>query len=219
MAIITISRGTFSGGEKLAECLSKKLGYRSISREVIINASSEYGVPEEKLLKAIEQKPSIKERIGIDLDRLHYLSFVQAALCEEAKDDNIIYHGYGGHLLLKGIAHLIKVKVVADMEQRIMFAMERLKFTREEAIAYIHNMDDQRRKWTKFLYNVDWDDPAQYDVVIDLKNMTIPAACEVICTMTKYPKFQITKESKQAMENLLSVCREKHQLHKAMLQK
>lgn len=144
MAIITISRGTFSGGEKLAECLSKKLGYKSISREVIVEAASKYGVSQEKLVKAIEQKPTIKERLAIDLDRFHYLSFIQAALCEEAKNDNIIYHGHAGHLLLKNISHVIKVKVIADMEQRIMFAMERNKFSREEAIVYINKIDDQR---------------------------------------------------------------------------
>ena len=33
MAIITVSRGTYSGGKNLAESLSQKLGYRSLSRE------------------------------------------------------------------------------------------------------------------------------------------------------------------------------------------
>lgn len=36
MAIITISRGTFSGGKALAECLSRTLGYRSIDRDMLI---------------------------------------------------------------------------------------------------------------------------------------------------------------------------------------
>lgn len=220
MAIITISRSTLSdSGKKLAECLSKRLGYRSISREIVIHAASEYGVPEEKLLKAIEQEPSIKERIGIDLDRLHYLSFVQAALCEEAKNDNIIYHGYGGHILLKGIPHVIKVKVITGIEQRVIFAMERIKFTRAEAIAHIHKMDDQRGRLAKSLYGAEWDDPVQYDIIINLKNMTIPNACEVIYAMAKFPEFQATDESKEEMNNLLLASREKQQLHKTMLQK
>jgi FixJ family two-component response regulator len=35
MPIITISRGTFSGGKELAECLARSLGYACISREVL----------------------------------------------------------------------------------------------------------------------------------------------------------------------------------------
>ena len=43
MSIITISRGTFSGGRDLAECLAQKLGYPCISREVIVEAAERYG--------------------------------------------------------------------------------------------------------------------------------------------------------------------------------
>lgn len=203
MAIITISRGTFSGGEKLAECLSKRLGYKSISREVIVQAATKYGVSEEKLIKAIEQKPTLKERLAIDIDRFHYLSFLQASLCEEAKNDNIIYHGHAGHLLLKNVSHVLKVKVIADMEQRIRFAMERNNLSREEAIVYISKVDEQRQKWTKFLYDVDWNDPSLYDIVINLKKITIPSACEIISNMVKFPEFQTTEASKQAMENIV----------------
>ena len=46
MAIITISRGTFSGGLQVAECVAEKLGYRCVSREVLVNAAKQYGVLE-----------------------------------------------------------------------------------------------------------------------------------------------------------------------------
>ena len=35
MSIVTISRGTFSGGKYLAECVAEQLGYECISREVL----------------------------------------------------------------------------------------------------------------------------------------------------------------------------------------
>jgi hypothetical protein len=44
MAVITISRGTFSGGKMLAECLSQTLGYRCIDRDVIVARAAEHGV-------------------------------------------------------------------------------------------------------------------------------------------------------------------------------
>jgi len=36
MSVITISRGTFSGGKAIADCLSRRLGYRCIDRDTII---------------------------------------------------------------------------------------------------------------------------------------------------------------------------------------
>lgn len=207
MAIITISRGTFSGGERIAELLGKRLGYTTVSREIILSAAAEYGVPEKKLDAAIEKEPNLKEYFAWDIDRSRYLSFIQAELCKKAKNDNIIYHGHGGHMLLKGISHVIKVKVIASMEQRISFAMEHNELTREEAIQYIHHIDRQRIKWTKFLYDVHWNASHLYDIVINLKKTTIPTACDMICAMVQADEFRTTEASARAMENLVLASR------------
>ncbi len=66
MAIITISRGTFSGGKRLAACLGATLGYRVISREVLVAAAERYGVREETLVKGIESPPTFWERFSVD---------------------------------------------------------------------------------------------------------------------------------------------------------
>jgi cytidylate kinase len=202
MAIITISRGTFSGGEKLAECLAKKLGYKSISREILVQAAEKYGISENKLITAMEAKPAMKERLSLNIDRFRYLSFIQATLCEAAKNDNIVYYGHAGHLLLKDACPIIKVKVIASMEQRILFAMERNKISREEAIPYIKKMDKYRKQWTKFLYDIDWNDPSLYDIIINLKDTSIQTVCDMIAVMTTAPEFKLTEVSKKALADL-----------------
>jgi hypothetical protein len=40
MSIITISRGTLSGGKMLAECLSRGLGYKCIDRDVLVEKAA-----------------------------------------------------------------------------------------------------------------------------------------------------------------------------------
>ncbi len=202
MAIITISRGTFSGGEKLAECLAKKLEYKSISREILVQAAEKYGISENKLITAMEAKPAMRERLSLNIDRFRYLSFIQATLCEAAKNDNIVYYGHAGHLLLKDACPIIKVKVIASMEQRILFAMERNKISREAAIPYIKKMDKYRKQWTKFLYDIDWNDPSLYDIIINLKDTSIQTACYMIAVMTTAPEFKLTEVSKKALADL-----------------
>ena len=83
MAIIAISRGTFSGGEALARRLAERLGYQCISREVILQAAWGYGVPAEELTAAMEKPPWLWERLFGE--RAAYLTFVRAALCEHAR--------------------------------------------------------------------------------------------------------------------------------------
>ena len=199
MAIITISRGTFSGGQKLAECLSAKLGYESLSREILVEAAEKYGISENELTQAVKSKPAIAERLSLNIDRVRYLSFIQATLCDHMKNDHVVYYGHAGHLLLKDACRVIKVKVIATMEQRIAFAMERNSMDRDEAVLYIKKMDKYRQKWTKFLYGIDWNDPSLYDVVVNLKDTSVETACNMISEMTKSPEFQLTEEAKKAI--------------------
>ena len=49
MAIVTISRGSGSGGLLLAERLAEELDYDVVSREDIIREAATFGAPEEKL--------------------------------------------------------------------------------------------------------------------------------------------------------------------------
>ena len=50
MAIITISRGSLSGGRRLATCVGMNLGYQVISREELVQEGARaYGVMEQNL--------------------------------------------------------------------------------------------------------------------------------------------------------------------------
>ena len=201
MAIITISRGTMSGGRKLAEMLTKKLGYKSVSREIIVKAAADFGVKESKLFDAIRKSPTVLQKLTFE--REHYLAFIQASLCEYANDDNLIYHGHAGHFLLKGISHVLRVRIVADMPYRIKAAMEQKQFTREEAKKYIEQVDKERIKWTKFLYGKNWTSAELYDLVINLEHTDLSCVCDLVVHATKQSCFHATPESILSMKNLL----------------
>lgn len=200
MPIITISRGTFSGGKELAECMARGLGYPCISREVIVEAGERYGVSEAALSAALSQAPSLIDRLKRDRDR--YLTYIRAVLCRHARQGNFIYHGYAGHHLLAGVRHVMRVRVVADLSYRISAAMKQLDMTSRQAEAYIKKVDEQRRKWTRFLYGVAWEDPSNYDIVLNLEYLGISGACAAIVRLTELEQFQPTVESRRALENL-----------------
>jgi len=200
MAIITISRGTFSGGRDLAECVAEKLGYPCLGREGVLEAASAYGISREKLASALEHPPSFWERLtGL---RLQYLNYVRAALCDHAPEGNLVYHGHAGHLLLPETCHVIRVRVIADMDYRINAAMKREKLSRDEAIAYIKKVDRERALWTRFLYGVDWQDPGLYDLVVNVQRLGIAAACDALAAMARLEAFRPTDQALKAMRDL-----------------
>ena len=201
MAIVTISRGTMSGGEKLAHLLCKELGYKCVSREIIIKAADDYGVEEYVLFEAISKSPSIIHKFTFERER--YLAFIQASLCEYAKDDNLIYHGHAGHFLLEGIKHVLKIRVIAELPDRIKAAMERNNLSEKEAEKYIELVDKERAKWTNFLYARDWTSPSLYDIVINSSQLSIENSINTIVKLVKSPIFESTPESQKAMNDLL----------------
>ncbi len=202
MAIIAISRGTFSGGEALAKAVAERLGYRCLSREMnLANVARTYGVPTVDLTTAMEKRPSFLERkVG---EHSVYLRFVRAALCEQAREDNLVYHGHLGHLLLAGIAHVIGVRVVAEPAYRLQAVQKQQSLNREEAQAYIEKMDRERRAWTQFLFGVDWNDPHLYHLVLNLSRISLQAACETMAHLVGRPEFQPTPASRKAVEDVV----------------
>ena len=205
MPIITISRGSASGGILLAQGLAKKTGYRLVSREDIIQSASKYGVSAETLEEALLKPPGFWERFRHE--RRRYLSFVQAALCDQAREDGIIYHGNAGYILLRGISHVLCVHVVAPMSFRIDMLMKRENMLREDAIRYIEKMDQYRKDWTRFLYGVDWLDPNHYDLMINLKTLGIQGAVDIVAAAAGREEFQATTESSKSMEDLFLASR------------
>ncbi len=63
MSIVTISRGSYSRGREVAEKVAKELNnYECISRDILIETSKQFNIPEIKLIRAIHDAPSILER-------------------------------------------------------------------------------------------------------------------------------------------------------------
>lgn len=201
MSIIAISRGTFTGGEALAKRVAERLGYQCLSRETNLEAAAyEYGVPPEDLVAEMEKRPSFWQRMFGQ--RTAHLACVQSALCEQAQADNLVYHGLVGHLLLPGISHVIRVRVIADMDYRIKAARAQQELGHVEARAYIERLDKERRQWIRFLFDVEWDDPNLYDTVLNLSRMSLATACEIVTRLSERDEFKATAGSRRAMENL-----------------
>ncbi|MCX7913851.1 MAG: cytidylate kinase-like family protein [Thermodesulfovibrionales bacterium] len=200
MAIITISRGTHSKGKEVAEKLAQKLGYEIISREAILQTSEEFNIPEVMLLQAIHSTPSVFGRFIFGKER--YLAFIEAALLTQFRKNNIVYHGFAGHYHVRNVPHALKVRILADMEQRIKAVMERDGCTRKEAIKFLEKIDEERVKWGQYFYGIDISDPLQYDLIINISKLTTDDAVEIIENTVKLETFKTTPASQQFVEDL-----------------
>jgi len=200
MGIIAISRGSYTRGKDIAERVAQRLGYKCISREIVLKASEDFSVPEIKLLNAIQDSPSILDRITRGKEK--YITFFRSALYNRLKQDNIVYHGFAFHFFLKDIPHVLKARIISDLEDRVGIVKERDGVSQKEALRFIQGIDLQRSKWGRKLYGIDVSDPSLYDLVLNTARFPMEYIVELICRTAQLERFQTTPASRRAMEDL-----------------
>jgi cytidylate kinase len=210
MPIITISRGSYSKGREIGEKVAGKLGYDCLSREIMIKASEHFNVPEIKLARALHDAPSVWERFTYGKER--YLAYVESTLLETAQKDNLVYHGLGGQFILKGIGHVLNVRILADLEDRIRLEMEQEKISRDEAVEALEKDDHERRGWSRAVWGVDNGDPRLYDLVIHIGKVSVDDAVDLICHAAGLERLKQTPGSQKTLEDRLLAARVKVKL-------
>ncbi|MBI4773793.1 MAG: cytidylate kinase-like family protein [Deltaproteobacteria bacterium] len=212
MAIVTISRGSYSKGKEIAEKVAKELGYECVSRDILLEASEQFNIPEIKLVRALHDAPSVLGRFTFGKEK--YVAFIEEAFLQHMQKDNIVYHGLAGHFFLKNVGHALKVRILADLEDRIRLEMEREKISEDEARHVLKKDDHERHKWAMALYGVDTTDPFQYDLVLHIGKMTVSDAVDIVCHTARLPHFQTTDESRRILANIVLASRAKVEIVK-----
>jgi len=190
MGVITISRGSYSKGKEVAEKLADKLKYECFSRDVLLDASAYFNIPELKLVRAIHDAPSFLDNLGHRNEK--FIIFIREAFLEYAKKDNVVYHGLAGHFFIKDIPNILKVRIVANIEDRVAEEMRRENISQKEAYRLLTKDDEERRKWSMNLYGIDTKDSSLYDVILHIDNLQVEDAVDILSEIAKRPCFQTT---------------------------
>lgn len=205
MSVITISRGSYSHGKRVAEKVARKLGYECVSREDILKASTHYDVSQIELFRAAHDGPLELGRIAFGKQK--YVAHVRKALLDRLGKDNVVYHGFVGHLFVQGVSHVLKVRIVADIERRVQEEMSRKGISATHARKSLEKDDEAHIQWSRYIYGVDMAKSSQYDLVVPMKSKSIDEAVEIISQAAQSPSFQPSPQSRSLMRLLFLAAR------------
>src|SRR5262249_43198078 len=153
--------------------------YRFVDREVISEAARRYGLVEAKLAGLDERKPSLFQRF--DTETRRYVVGTQAALCAYAQEDNAVLMGRGGQWLLRGIPHVLRVRVTAPLDIRVQrLAEQGGRQSLRTVLDAVRQDDAGRAGRTRYLYGIEIDDASLYDVVINTATLTVDTAVDML---------------------------------------
>jgi cytidylate kinase len=205
MSILTIAHGAYSGGGAIADAVAQRLGYKSVDREVLIEASKRYGIPEAKYTEVLEAEGHWWERWREGL-RLYRIT-LQAAMCEMAQSGDLVYYGRAGQQLFPNVRHVLKVMIVAPMDYRIAQVRTQKGLEGEKARQFLRELDRVRSRRFHALFNEDWQDPVAYDMVLNSSHIAADTATALIVDAISRPEFQPTAESLKAFQDLTTTAR------------
>jgi cytidylate kinase len=205
MAIVTISYQLGAGGAEIGMGVAQRLGYRYVDQEILQDAVHRYGLAEEKLSHLDESKPTLFERF--DAETRHYITILQTTLLEFAEGDNVVVMGRGGQWLLRGIPHVLRVRVIAPFERRVRRWIKRTaELTKETpnqraAADFVRRDDSDKSGRMRYLYEVDLSDPTLYDLVINTENLSFEAGVDMIERALLRPELATTDASREIVRS------------------
>ncbi len=200
MSIVTISREMGSGGYEIAAATAKALGFAYASREILLEAARAYEVPEEKIIDVADRRLSLWERF--DEEKRRYLTFIEAAYYNFVQRGNVVTAGRGGPFFLRGVSHVLKVRIMAPVDVRVRRVMQREKLDQRAAAQRVRDYDREMAGRLDYLFGVDWTHPQHYDLVLNTEADTWQFYVDLLVAAVHHPQFQPTPESIQQIQNL-----------------
>ncbi len=206
MAIVIISCEMEGLRRELAQNLAAKLGCRQASREELVEQATQAGIPVGKLEVAVLKQSTPRERLARLKSR--YLAFITAALCQRAgQSDDLVYHGRAGNLLLSGVSHVLRVRLLSDGEQQLRQTMERLNLSLDKARQYQESLRQDVGRWVHYVHGAEMEELGGFDLVLNLGRMSLESAAAAICSMAQLPDFRPTPASRQLLDDLCLAAR------------
>ncbi len=198
MRAITISREYGSGGGEIASRLAKRLGWQLIDHEIIELVASEMGTSTQEAEARDERTEGILARALNSLQLLEpaymagvppeallsnektYLETVSRIIRAAATKGHVVIVGRGSQVLLARQRDVLHVRIIAPLEQRIAYVMQREGLDQATAQARTQMKDNDRMKHLETAYHRKPADAHLYDIDLNTSFLDLDSAVEII---------------------------------------
>lgn len=201
MSIIAIVSKHADESLKISEFTALRLGYRLVTmNDLSKTAAKDYHIPE-KDLSQVTRDLTLWHHL-FRKKKLKLVSILEHKLCELMACDGMIFCGYLGYPIFQEISHALKVLVLAHPETaKPAHASSQRK---QNPLS-----NDGIASWFEKIYDKKMEDPNLYDLTVNLSNMDISEAGEIIINTMQQKRFEPMTYSMNCMCNLELACQVK----------
>jgi len=199
MSVITIFNGIFCDEENVVKQLALATGFTVYKdQDLVTRASGISGLPGHKLVRVFSAKASVFNSFTHEKERS--IASLKLALAELLSEDNILLHGFCGHLIPNAVSHVLRVCLIADVVFREGLAVATGGISAQESRKLIHKHDEECAAWVRTIF--EQDDPwkaALYDIVIPMNSTSVEAATGLVTENLEKDIVKASEASRKAV--------------------
>lgn len=193
--VLAIGRQYGSCGTEIGRKLAGDLGIHFYDKNILRMNSDESGIKESyfhladekagnKLLYKIIDNltPEIKEpSFGSNLVTADNLFRFQSTVIQKlAAEESCIIMGRCAGYVLEGVEGVIRVFVYADLDARMKRILDQDLYDPRDVKKNVKRIDRERRDYHRYYTGRDWEDPGNYDLMIDSTKLGIEGSVQLI---------------------------------------
>ncbi|HLC16791.1 MAG TPA: cytidylate kinase-like family protein [Thermodesulfovibrionia bacterium] len=202
MSIVNIFGGSYCHDEEITARLVQRLGYEYMDEEQLIaETEKRYAVPAKKLFRALYHEQSVFNSFTHEKERC--IAYLKMVLAESIMKENLVYSGFLGYVVPGAISHVLKVCIIADIDYRVNQAVTKSGLSEKDALKAIKKYDEERTKWSQYLFELSPWDASLYDMVIPVDKTSTDSAVGLIEENVKSDVLQVTPDSKRAAADFI----------------
>jgi cytidylate kinase len=202
MSIIAMTREMGSLGKDVAAGLAQELGLPVVNHEIIDSLADKMRLRKSHVIRLLDGHAGILERLTADDTSLSI--YTEAELCSLAmRGQGAVIRGWGATHLFKRVPHVVRVRVCAPQALRKKRMMERLR-TQDEGFVEeeIRRSDEAQAAIMRRTFNVDWADPAHYDLVLNTERVSVARCVDEILELVRSAEFAETDASRRELADV-----------------
>ena len=201
MPVITMTQEMATLGKDVALGVCEELGLTQVRHEIGDVVAGRMQVKKSLIRRLREGKASAIERWAADEKTISI--FTAEEVFGLAVQGNVLMRGWGATLWLRPVSHIPGIKVCAPLSLRVKRLMSRLE-TDDENLARkeIRADDAARSARMSEHFDVEWGDPALYDLALNTERMPIASCVDMVVALARSPAFAETPASRQHLLDL-----------------
>jgi cytidylate kinase len=201
MAVITISREPGAFGEEIAARLAGKLGFMLVDKTRLVEFWSEVD-PDTVSFKNVDEWIPMDD-LDIDSETEATVRLLPELIVQLAEEHDLVVIGRGAQGLFRNCPGTLHVKIVASRQFRVRNIQSSEEMSSREARRWTRDLENQRARYLRFLYDLNWADPNLYDLTLQMNRLSIDQALNLICCAVDEMQIQQIHRN-QIIENIIS---------------